>query len=723
MTIDAATVTVHWHDENQPIYSVDFQPNHLPVGKNGKPRNSVRLATGGGDNNVRIWKLVYDEDKKKVKSVDYLCTLTKHTQAVNVVRFDPKGEFLATAGDDGTILIWQLSDHIVKEFGSTENDEDVKESWILKHACRSSTSEIYDLAWSPDSKFILTGSMDNVTRIYNASNGQQIKQIAEHNHYVQGVAWDPKNEFIATQSADRSVHIYKLNKTSGGNVLNLQPTIYYKITRAELPTSRVMAIPHSPKLKTEEVKLVTSSSNVSIPGKLSLTPSSAASTSTIATPTSTPLTTSTVTAMNPPTSHKRKLSTSSTGSSSNTPARSPSPAYQQLYQREGASPQPLSPRLSVPLPAVRAMEPPILKNCLLYHNETLQSFFRRLCFSPDGNLLLTPSGIFKNYSNTNVSNTNGSTGNSTNASGNGNSSGTGSTEIVNNNSKDEFTNTVYIYTRAGLNRAPVAHLPGLKRPSIAVRFSPILYTLRHGSDFTDKTENKIDETKTEYLKINQDGSVAKLDDDETVGDTDISNNRNDIEREKNIPNLKPTSLSGSKTMTPVFKLPYRMVFAVATQDSVIIYDTESIKPIVFISNLHYSTLTDLAWSNDGETLIISSTDGFCSAVNIINEFEVVKEKLLFEFNLKMSESVEHSKEASEKSVQEQVNENIANGEEDRFKGVDKDKVRLDFGKGHLKTLDEASRPHNFNPRKSPLILNQGHRPKMDNAGPKEEEPK
>ena len=39
--------------------------------------------------------------------------------------------------------------------------------------CRSSSgSEIYDLAWSPDGTFFVTGSMDNVARIYNATNGK-----------------------------------------------------------------------------------------------------------------------------------------------------------------------------------------------------------------------------------------------------------------------------------------------------------------------------------------------------------------------------------------------------------------------------------------------------------------------------------------------------------------------------------------------------------------------
>jgi chromatin assembly factor 1 subunit B len=32
----------------------------------------------------------------------------------------------------------------------------------------------------------------------------------------------------------------------------------------------------------------------------------------------------------------------------------------------------------------------------LFHDDTLKSFFRRLCFSPDGQLLIVPSGIIEN---------------------------------------------------------------------------------------------------------------------------------------------------------------------------------------------------------------------------------------------------------------------------------------------------------------------------------------
>jgi chromatin assembly factor 1 subunit B len=44
-----------------------------------------------------------------------------------------------------------------------------------------------------------------------------------------------------------------------------------------------------------------------------------------------------------------------------------------------------------------------------------------------------------------------------------------------------------------------------------------------------------------------------------------------------------------------FGLPYRIVYAVATQDAVYVYDTQQTKPLCVVSNLHYATFTDLSW--------------------------------------------------------------------------------------------------------------------------------
>ena len=59
-------------------------------------------------------------------------------------------------------------------------------------------------------------------------------------------------------------------------------------------------------------------------------------------------------------------------------------------------------------------------------------------------------------------------------------------------------------------------------------------------------------------------------------------------------------------------LPYRSVFAVLTWDSVVLYDTVHTHPLGIVTGLHYCNLVDAAWSSDGRTLLVCSTDGYIS---------------------------------------------------------------------------------------------------------------
>ncbi len=57
------------------------------------------------------------------------------------------------------------------------------------------------------------------------------------------------------------------------------------------------------------------------------------------------------------------------------------------------------------------------------------------------------------------------------------------------------------------------------------------------------------------------------------------------------------------------------MFAIATEDSVFIYDTQNLKPFAYTMGIHYSNLSDISWSSDGSLLIIASIDGFCTFIS------------------------------------------------------------------------------------------------------------
>ncbi|EDR10655.1 chromatin assembly complex 1 subunit B/CAC2 [Laccaria bicolor S238N-H82] len=415
------TLEIRWHD-SKPISTCDFQPISFKKARPGPGQEknyagqSYRLATGGEDNHVRvsIIKGLYAGYRLTTRRlIEYLATLSRHSAAVNVVRFSPNGEHIASAGDDGMIIIWAPSTSPQPTtYGSDLSPEDLqheKEYWKPRTTFRCTTMQVYDLAWSPTGEYIIAGSTDNVARVFSAVDGMSlfplfdmlamkptgkcVHEIVEHSHYVQGVAWDPLNEYIATQSSDRSMHVYRISTKQGA----FEAHAVGKNTR----------MPHR---------------------------------------------------------HSRTPSTS---------------------------------------------RPRIFTN-----------FFRRLTFSPDGGLLLTPAGQFEDPSFTTTS--------------------TPATAAA-----TSPASSVYIYSRANFARPPIAQLPGHKKASVAVRFSPILYELRHGS---------------------------------------------------------------------VFALPYRMLFAVVTMDTVAIYDTQQAGPVCLLTKLHYDEFTDMTWSPDGQCLMLSSRDGYCTLI-------------------------------------------------------------------------------------------------------------
>ena len=42
-----------------------------------------------------------------------------------------------------------------------------------------------------------------------------------------------------------------------------------------------------------------------------------------------------------------------------------------------------------------------------------------------------------------------------------------------------------------------------------------------------------------------------------------------------------------------------------------LYDTQSVLPLAVLGQLHYDSITDLAWSSDGQFLAVSSRDCYC----------------------------------------------------------------------------------------------------------------
>ncbi|XP_068652928.1 chromatin assembly factor 1 subunit FAS2 [Aristolochia californica] len=180
------TVQINWHD-TKPVLTLDF---HSLTGL---------LATGGADNDIKLWLLSSGELHKKLPAASYKSCLSYHSSAVNVLRFSPSGEHLASGADGGDLVIWK--------FLSLDDGP----SWKVLKTLSYHRKDVLDLQWSPDGTFLVSGSVDNSCIIWDVNKGSAHQILDAHQHYVQGVAWDPLGRYLASISSDRTCRIY-INK-------------------------------------------------------------------------------------------------------------------------------------------------------------------------------------------------------------------------------------------------------------------------------------------------------------------------------------------------------------------------------------------------------------------------------------------------------------------------------------------------------------------------------
>ena len=115
---------------------------------------------------------------------------------------------------------------------------------------------------------------------------------------------------------------------------------------------------------------------------------------------------------------------------------------------------------------------------------------------------------------------------------------------------------------------PIAHLPCPTKATLAVRCCPVYFELRtKKGEGKDKNNNKAVPFFIVFTLYGRSSLFVRL-----------------------------SSTDGSIQPLPnIFQLPYRMVFAVASEDSIFLYDTQQTLPFGLVSNIHYHTLSDLTW--------------------------------------------------------------------------------------------------------------------------------
>jgi hypothetical protein len=166
------------------------------------------LATRSNDGTAVLWEAA---------SGQKLRTFQGHSGPVFSVAFSPDGKWLATATGSETTYTGRLA---VPRFG-----EGTAVLWEASSGQRLRTFQghsgpVFSVAFSPDGKWLATGSEDNTAVLWEAASGQKLRTFQGHSGPVFSVAFSPDGKWLATGSYDKTALLWEVS--SGQKLRTLQ---------------------------------------------------------------------------------------------------------------------------------------------------------------------------------------------------------------------------------------------------------------------------------------------------------------------------------------------------------------------------------------------------------------------------------------------------------------------------------------------------------------------
>ena len=196
-----------------------------------EPTNDlVLLSANNGESTIKIWDTI--------KGMNIVC-LEGHNSDVNSVKWSNDSQLFASCGLDKTVRFWDIREYKNTNILSAIQYADINDIsifsksnntiiavghtdglvtiWDYSKQCvireiYEHNEEVRSVSFSPDGKYLLSGSFDSKIKIYDINNNFNNIGELEHGDKVVSCKWHPEIPLIVSTSADKTARVWLPSK-------------------------------------------------------------------------------------------------------------------------------------------------------------------------------------------------------------------------------------------------------------------------------------------------------------------------------------------------------------------------------------------------------------------------------------------------------------------------------------------------------------------------------